>query len=582
MLIFSVQNVIKDPPFSKLDLISCRNLLIYLNNDLQKKLIPLFHYALNPQGTLYLGTSENLSGFDYLFSAIDNKSKLFQRKDDIFNTGRTSLEKFIPPLTPMDATYQRLPSAKKNKYEMLPLRELTEQTLLQQMVPACALVNEQGDILYIHGRTGRYMEPAPGKAGINNIFKMAREGLQHALTISMHKVRLGNEIVYNKGLRVKTNGDFSIVDMTICPVSENLESSSETALYLVILNEATALEAKQIKESIQALALSEDTDTDACIVALKKELHEQDEYLQSINEELETTNEELKSTNEEMQSVNEELQSTNEELETSKEELQSVNEELNTVNAEMQSKLNDLTRTNNDMNNLLAGTGIGTIFVDHQLRILRFTPTVTDIVNLIPVDTGRPIGHIVSNLPGYDTLTEDIRSVLDTLIPKELDVQTISGKWYTMTISPYRTIENVIEGAVITFFDITATNKVQEELRQANEQLRMAVVVRDANDAITAQDLDGKIIAWNPAATKAYGWSEKEALKMNICDIVPPGEEKEETSKTLQLCQNKILIPYDTKRVAKDGSIIKIKMTSTALLNEAGKIYAIATTERMI
>ena len=189
-----------------------------------------------------------------------------------------------------------------------------------------------------------------------------------------------------------------------------------------------------------------------------------------------------------MQSVNEELQSTNEELETSKEELQSVNEELATVNTELQTKVADLSRANNDMNNLLAGTGIGTVFVDHQLRILRFTPAATRIINLILSDVGRPVGHIVSNLVGYDRLVADVQAVLDTLIPKEVEVQTTEGKWYTMRIQPYRTLDNVIEGAVITFVDITEMKKTQEALRKANDLLRLAVVVRDAHDAITVQD----------------------------------------------------------------------------------------------
>jgi two-component system CheB/CheR fusion protein len=207
-------------------------------------------------------------------------------------------------------------------------------------------------------------------------------------------------------------------------------------------------------------------DADSRINALKRELQAKDEYLQSTNEELETSNEELKSANEELQSINEELQSTNEELETSKEELQSVNEELATVNSELQTKVADLSRANNDMNNLLAGTGIATVFVDHQLRILRFTPTATKIINLIQTDIGRPVSHIVSNLIGYDNLIEDTQAVLDTLVPREAEVKSTGGRWYAMHIQPYRTLDNVIEGAVLTFVDITEQQKLQEALRE--------------------------------------------------------------------------------------------------------------------
>jgi two-component system CheB/CheR fusion protein len=321
---------------------------------------------------------------------------------------------------------------------------------------------------------------------------------------------------------------------------------------------------------------------DARISALTEELQAKDEYLQSTHEQLESSNEELKSSNEEMQSVNEELQSTNEELETSKEELQSVNEELATVNTELQNKVVDLSRANNDMNNLLAGTGIGTVFVDHQLRILRFTPAASTIINLILSDIGRPVAHIASNLIGYDALVADVKAVLDTLIPSECDVQTSENQWYTMRIQPYRTLDNVIEGAVISFVNITETVQTREALHKANELLRLAVVVRDAHDAIAVQDLDGRILAWNPSAVRLYGWSEAEALLINVRDRIPPGRQEEALAKVHLLNIAEVLEPYRTQRLTKDGAVVEVWMTATALLNEAGQMYAIATTERAI
>jgi two-component system CheB/CheR fusion protein len=268
-------------------------------------------------------------------------------------------------------------------------------------------------------------------------------------------------------------------------------------------------------------------------------------------------------------------------METSKEELQSVNEELATVNAELQTKVVDLSRASNDMNNLLAGTGIGTVFVDHQLRILRFTPTATRMINLIKTDVGRPVGHLVSNLVGYDHLVPDTLAVLNTLIPKDVEVQTIEGKYYTMRILPYRTLDHVIEGAVITFVDITDKKKAQDALQKANDLLRLAVVVRDAHDAITVQDLDGRIIAWNPGAVRMYGWTEAEALLMNVRDRIPEQLRKEALAKLQQLSQAEILEPYLAQRIAKDGSVLDVSIISTALVNEAGQNYAIATTERL-
>ena len=359
--------------------------------ELQKKLIPLFHYALNPGGFLFLGTSESIGEFGDLFAVQDRKLKLYQRKEDMHGAQRTRLDRLLPSMMGSDEV--RLKAGKTAGPMKLPLRELTEQTLLKQTVPAGALINGNGDILYLHGRTGMYLEPAPGEAGINNILSMAREGLRRDLSVALHKATRTKEIVRCPGLRVKTNGHFSMVNLSICPVAaDSDEIPADAPLYLVILEDAPPLDPELVQQiTLQAIVDADDPESiaDARIVALKQELLAKEDFLQSTNEELETSNEELKSSNEEMQSVNEELQSTNEELETSKEELQSVNEELATVNAELQTKVMDLSQVNNDMNNLLAGTGIATVFVDCQLRILRFTPAATRIINLILNDVGR-------------------------------------------------------------------------------------------------------------------------------------------------------------------------------------------------
>ena len=563
MLVFSEQNVIKDPFFSKLDLISCRNLLIYLNSDLQKKIIPLFHYALKPGGMLLLGTSETVGEFIDLFAVIDRKSKLYRRKDDIHSAQLMVLGRFLPPMT---TTGGMLPQGSGNTILplKLPLRELTEKALLQQVAPAAVLVNKQGDILYLHGRTGLYLEPAPGEAGVNNILKMARQGLRSELTMALHKASSNQKIECCPGLRVKTNGDFTLVNLTIRPLLIDTASTSEIPLYLVTLEETPPFGPEQaLRQNTMQAITGEDREglEDPRVTALKQELRAKEEYLQTANEE--------------MQSVNEELQSTNEEL-------QSVNEELATVNNELQIKLTDLARTNNDMNNLLAGTGIGTVFVNHQLQILRFTPAATRIINLILSDLGRPVAHIVSNLVGYNSLVADIQTVLNTLVPKEVEVQTIEGKWYTMRIKPYRTLDNVIEGAVISFVDITEIKQMRDDLHKTNELNRLTVVVHDASDAISLQDLEGRVMAWNPAAMRIYGWSEAEALTMNVRDRIPDGLKEEELAKIYKLGQAEILEPYRTQRIARDGTVVEIWMTSTALVNEAGKMYAIATTERAV
>ena len=581
LLVFSEHNVIKDPPFSKLDLISCRNILIYMGGELQKRIMPLFHYALNPGGFLFLGKSETVGEFLDLFTTLDRKLKLYQRKDDIHSPKQAAVGRFLMPSMSRDAAY--LQSAGKTmgprpaRYQA-PVRELTEKALLQHIVPAGALVNAQGDILYLHGRTGQFLEPTPGEPGDNNIIKMAREGLRGSLITVLHKAAGTKEAVRHPGVRVKTNGDFINVNLTVLPVSAATTEAFDAPLFLVILEEVPSTDLKRSEQAGAESALP----TDSHIAILERELRAKEEYLQAANEELETSNEELKSSNEELQSLNEEIQSTNEELETSKEELQSVNEELSTVNTELQAKVADLSRVNNDMNNLLAGSGIATIFVDDQLRILRFTPSATRIINLIASDVGRPASHIVSNLIGYSNLVVDVQAVLDSLIPKETEVQSQTGAWYSMRIQPYRTLDNVIEGVVITFFDITEMKKTQALLRNAEALGRLAVVVRDSNDVITVQDLEGNILAWNPAAERNYGWKEAEALKMNIRDLIPEDQREAALAVVQKIARAQVLETFRTQRITKDGRIVEIWLTATALMNEAGIIYGIASTERKV
>ncbi len=532
MLVFSEQDLIKDPPFSRLDLISCRNLLIYLGADLQKRLMPLFHYALNPQGFLFLGTSEGIGDFLTLYAALDRKAKLYQRKNAEVSVQRAP-SRFLPSLTALEAALPRN-AGQESLPVKLPLRELTEQTLLTQVAPAAALVNTVGDILYLHGRTGMFLEPSQGEVGVSNILKMAREGLRPALSTALHQAAATQAPVHTAGVQVKTNGHHTRVTLSVrlvatrAPVSPEpalAPSPADSCLYLVTLEQAAdqdVLTPQGLATAADDAGAAPDPAARTLIAALRDELRAKDAYLQSTHEALEASNEELKSSNEEMQSVNEELQSTNEELETSKEELQSVNEELSTVNNELNVKVDDLSRLNNDMNNLLAGTGVATVFVDHQLRILRFTPTASQLINLISSDVGRPVAHIVSNLAGYTSLITDTQAVLDTLVPKEVQVQTLQGTWFTLRIRPYRTLDNVIEGAVITFSDISEIKRAEVTLEQANRLARLAVVVRDAHDAITVQDLDGRTLAWNPGAERLYGWSEAQALQMNVRQRIPP------------------------------------------------------------
>jgi two-component system, chemotaxis family, CheB/CheR fusion protein len=355
MLIFSEHNLIKNPPFSKLDLISCRNLLIYMGGELQKKLMPLFHYALNPGGLLMLGSSESVGDFVNLFAPIDRKARIYRRSLDNFGARRFNIARLFPPAPGSEIARE---SGRELQIDSrTPLHEIAMRTLLEHYSPVGALVNERGDILYLLGRTGRYLEPTPGEASMN-ILRMAREGLRGDLTIILHRTVAQGSPTRHTGLRVKNDGNLTTFNLTVLPASGDSKGGTPPGLFLVLIEEMLDVEPKLFVEAAVdtvdgAAALS--SDLDQYIVRLKQELRAKEEHLQTTNEELETSNEELRSAHEEMQSVNEEMQSTNEELETSREELQSVNEELATVNSELQAKVVDLTRSNNDMKNLLGG-----------------------------------------------------------------------------------------------------------------------------------------------------------------------------------------------------------------------------------
>lgn len=558
MLIFSEQNIIKDPPFSKLDFISCRNLLIYINSDLQKKIIPLFHYALNPEGILFLGSSESIGDVANLFGVLDQKSKIFQRKEAINAIGRIIIDQTPPNKRAMNNITMKA-DEKIAVAEKQPLRELMEQTLLRQIQLSGAIVNEQGDILYLHGRTGMYLELPTGEIGVYNILKTARKGLRHDLSIALHKAVSTHKSVRCDLLHVKNLGITLALNLIVQPALKT--ALNESSLYIVIFEEVPA-ESPNTEGEIEHSALgAKPTDESKRITMLQKELDEQEAFLQIANRKLETSNKELKSYSEEMQSLN---------------------EELSTVNTELQTKVTDLSHSNNDMNNLLAGTNIATIFVDHKLCIFSFTPAVTGIINLIHSDLGRFIGDIVSKVIEYNSFIDDIQSVLDTLIPKEIEVQTKKGKWYSLRIQPYRTIEKIIEGVVITFIDISEIVQMREALKKANELSRLAIVVHDAIDAITVQDLDGHTLAWNPGAVRMYGWSEEEALLMNVRDRIAGADREEEIVKIKQLSLSEILEPYSSQRICKDGSVSDVRITATALNNSVGEMYAIATTERFV
>ena len=559
LVVFSTQNLAFDPPFSKIDLLCCRNLLIYLEGELQKQLFPTFHYALNPGGFLFLGTSENIGTFTDLFNVIDRKNKIYRRKQvaahQLMHTRIRSAVGF--PLSKDSETV-------KPQLETNGLREWMEQALLKYHAPASVIVDAKHEILYIHGRTGKYLEQPSGEVS-TNILRMAREGLKAELAIAIHMGAADKEIVSRQGIRVKTNGDYQMIDLVIRPVDM---AGVPPGLLMIVFEEAQSLPVELTSTNVKRQVKNRR------VIELEKALQEKDAYLNSIINELEETNQDLKSANEELQSSNEEMQSTNEELETSREELQSINEELSTVNAELQSKNAELTGLNNDVYNLLASTEIGTVFLDLDMQVRRYTPAIQPIYNFMPGDIGRPISHFLSAL-NYGHLLDDIREVLSTLIPKEIEAQSKEGIWYLINIKPYRTLENVIDGAVITFVDITRQ-------KQSESLYRLATVVRDANDAITVQDFDGNIEAWNQGAVKMYGWSEVEALTLNFLELVPEDLRAENKAIYQRLFDGEKIPSYESKRLTRSGNTIDVWVTFSLLVNDINQPIGIATTERDI
>ncbi|AII53481.1 hypothetical protein N008_16040 [Hymenobacter sp. APR13] len=494
-VVFALHNLNKDAPFTKLDLLCCRNLLIYLSAELQKNLIPIFHYALNPNGLLFLGPSENLTGFQDLFVPLDVKWKISRRAEGAASLVRLANFPF--------ASGQQAPVAlPANSLAMTPatprrdglFASLVQRTLLGAFAPPAVVVNAKGDILFVNGRTGRYLEPAPGLSGMN-IFDMARDELRFEISDAVHRASHEQQSVVSEGLRVKTEAGYQLLRLRVTYLAA---PELLSGLLLVSFEDVeTPRRVRQGKPTATASATRADL-----VTALEKELQHTRHRLQTTIEEMESSLEELKSTNEELQSANEELQSTNEEAMTNKEEMQSLNEELMTLNMQYLSKTEELSQAANDMKNLLDATEIATIFLDNDMLIKRFTPPVGRIISLLPSDVGRPITHFASNLR-YDNLAATVQQVLDRLVSAEATIQTTAGDWYAMRILPYRTLENYISGAVITFTDVTTMKQLEQQM-QASRRLAESIV-ETVREPLLVLDKQLRILTVSQAFATTFG-----------------------------------------------------------------------------
>ena len=437
MIIFAPHNIILHPPFTKLDIITCRNLLIYFEPALQNKLLPLFHYALTAHGIVLLGSAETVGNFTSFFRQVNDNTPIYTRMDKPLSL----IDVDFPTGSLLDNQPRHLSEMNKN---ITNLQTQADKILLQNYAPAAVLINADGDILYINGRTGKYLEPAAGKANWN-IHVMAHKELQHPLFVAMNKAQAQVAPVIMTNLTL----DQVTINLTVEAIMEpKVLYGLLMVVFTDVVTPAKAPRKKRGASEQQALI----------------ELQQAQEEVQLLREKMQSSHEELKSINEEMQSSNEELQSTNEELTTSKEEMQSMNEELQTVNAELQSKVDDLSWVNNDMKHLLDSTEIATVFLDNQLNVRRFTAHISHIFKLISSDVGRPLSDIATNLD-YVELEDDVKKVLKSLVFIEKDITASEERWFKVRIMPCRTQENVIDGVVITFIDISKAKNLEAELR---------------------------------------------------------------------------------------------------------------------
>jgi two-component system CheB/CheR fusion protein len=562
--LFSAHNLLRDAPFSRLDLVACRNLLIYLTPDLQNRLIPLFHYALNPGAYLFLGSSENVTRHTRLFGTVDKAHRIFQR--------RAQIERRLPefPLTAPDGQ-RKLPPGARPANEQESLQAVAERQLLDRYAPAYVLINADGDVLHASGRTGKYLELAAGMPK-TDILSLARRGLRAELRAGVHKAVSSGQVAVQNGITVGTNGGRQTINLIVHP----LRPGQHDPLFMVVFQDIGGIKPADNLEHAE-----EDDAESASLRQVEQELRATKERLQTTTEELESSNEELKSGNEELSSMNEELQSANEELETSKEELQSINEELQTVNAELNARVEELSRANSDIANLLESTQIATVFLDRNLAVKSFTPAAKDVFRLVESDTGRPITHVRARFDA-DTVQDDAERVMRTLGTIEREVHSShSDSRYVMRILPYRTVDNVIAGVVITFTDVTKIKAAQVRIDDLTRDLESRVQSLETLidlvpvGILIMEDTTSNLVRVNRYGAQllgeAAGADGPRPVSANL-RIVKERELKPEEQPLLKAVRTgQSVTEHEAALVRPDGRRVDVLMSATPLFNE-GKV----------
>jgi two-component system CheB/CheR fusion protein len=552
MILFAPHDVTKDPPFTKLDFILCRNLLIYMENELQGKLMNLFYYSLNTGGLMLLGSAESVNTQDKLFTVIDKKLKLYKRSN-------TTME-----IEMMDFPSSLSPEKKRTQEDISPVKAaaniqtLAEQLLLQRFAPASVLINQEGDILNFIGRTGKYLEHATGKTNVN-IYAMACEGLRNELAGAIRKAKQNYEPVILRNIKVGNNEDTQIVNVTFQAIEKPNEFKGTI---MIVFADVTALQ-KPVSRKPKTAKQTSTTRENELEIDLQHTIVE----LQNTREEMLSSQEELKSTNEELQSTNEEMQSTNEELLTSKEEMQSMNEELLTVNIELQSKIADFIAIDSDMKNLLNSTEIATLFLDKEFKIRKFTEKLINIIKLRPIDIGRPFTEMVSDLQ-YPAIADHAREVLRTLISKESVISTKDQRWFTVRIMPYVRLDNKIDGVVITFINITVAKNLEAKLAVNNieeKEKRLAELVI-ANKELEFQNKEkhkraDELVIANKELANQNKEKQKRANELVIAnkELVYQNEQKEKRADELAIANKELAYQNEQKEKRADELVIANK-----------------------
>jgi len=578
MVLFAMHDLLRDSPFSRLDMVSCRNLLIYLDRQAQARVFEILHFALRPQGKLFLASSESIDEGSPHFSVIDKKNRIYSQR----SAPRSSLPVPSGPSTlgwalevsraaqraPIISALAFEPSALMRDREHGPVRSRDASwgelhlRLLEQLAPPSVLVDAEHDIVHLSAKAGRYLQYGGGEPS-RNLLRLVPIGLRIELRAALYQAAQTGQPIETAIMPTSVDGEALSVSLRVVPMHEN-----GIDLNLVVFD--------AMASPPDALAnIRPRSEAEPVAHQLDRELERMKTHLRDTVEQYEASTEELKSSNEELQSINEELRSATEELETSREELQSINEELTTVNLELKSKVDELAHANSDMQNLMDATAIATIFLDRDLRITRYTPSAVRLFNFIPSDIGRPLSDLTPQLQ-YRELSNDAALVLERLAPIEREVGRDDGNWFLARLLPYRTIEDRIAGVVLSFINITQ-RKQAEEVSQW-----LSSVVTSSIDPIISFSREGDILSWNPAAQRLYGYSPEEAIGQHMELLSSPNQTDEPAHSMAHILAGHSLDNLETVRRAKDGRDIQVNLAVSSIVDAKGHVIGGTATVRYI